>query len=52
MKNRGFECLKDPGGKPSTAEPVLVDLARDYDLPAAILEYRSLSKLKTTMHVQ
>ncbi|MEC7380069.1 MAG: DNA polymerase, partial [Pseudomonadota bacterium] len=25
---------KTPGGKPSTAEPVLVDLAQDYELPA------------------
>ena len=36
------------GGKPSTAEPVLVDLARDYELPATILQYRSLAKLKST----
>ena len=48
-EKQGLPVLKKtPGGKPSTAEPVLVDLARDYDLPAAILEYRSLSKLKTT----
>lgn len=39
---------KTPGGKPSTAEPVLVDLARDYELPSTILEYRSLAKLKST----
>ena len=39
---------KTPKGAPSTAEPVLVDLARDYDLPATILEYRSLAKLKST----
>ncbi len=39
---------KTPGGKPSTAEPVLVDLARDYELPATILHYRSLAKLKST----
>ncbi|HAH80640.1 MAG TPA: DNA polymerase I, partial [Gammaproteobacteria bacterium] len=39
---------KTPGGKPSTAEPVLVDLARDYELPATILQYRSLAKLKST----
>jgi DNA polymerase-1 len=39
---------KTPGGKPSTAEPVLVDLARDYELPATILEYRGLAKLKST----
>ena len=39
---------KTPGGKPSTAEPVLQDLARDYELPHTILEYRSLAKLKST----
>ncbi len=39
---------KTPGGKPSTAEPVLVDLARDYELPKVIIEYRSLAKLKST----
>jgi len=39
---------KTPKGAPSTAEPVLVDLARDYQLPATILEYRSLAKLKST----
>ena len=39
---------KTPGGKPSTAEPVLVDLAVDYELPRTILEYRSLAKLKST----
>ena len=39
---------KTPKGAPSTAEPVLVDLARDYPLPATILEYRGLAKLKST----
>jgi DNA polymerase-1 len=39
---------KTPGGKPSTAEPVLADLAQDYELPATILQYRSLAKLKST----
>ncbi|MFT7650952.1 MAG: DNA polymerase-1 [Candidatus Azotimanducaceae bacterium] len=39
---------KTPKGAPSTAEPVLVDLARDYELPAVILEYRGLAKLKST----
>ena len=48
-EKQGLPVLKKtPGGKPSTAEPVLVDLARDYELPEAILEYRSLSKLKST----
>ncbi|MEC7106769.1 MAG: DNA polymerase, partial [Pseudomonadota bacterium] len=32
----------------STAEPVLVDLAQDYELPATILQYRGLAKLKST----
>ena len=39
---------KTPKGQPSTAEPVLQELALDYPLPALILEYRGLSKLKST----
>ncbi|MCH9770187.1 MAG: DNA polymerase I [Gammaproteobacteria bacterium] len=39
---------KTPKGQPSTAENVLQDLALDYPLPKLILEYRSLSKLKST----
>lgn len=39
---------KTPKGQPSTAEDVLQELARDYELPRLILEYRSLSKLKST----
>jgi DNA polymerase-1 len=39
---------KTPKGAPSTAEEVLVELAHDYELPKVILEYRSLSKLKST----
>ena len=39
---------KTPKGAPSTAEPVLVDLARDYELPQVIMDYRGLSKLKST----
>ena len=39
---------KTPKGAPSTAEPVLQELALDYPLPKVILEYRSLSKLKST----
>ncbi len=39
---------KTPKGAPSTAEPVLIDLARDFELPARILEYRGLAKLKST----
>ena len=40
---------KTPKGQPSTAEPVLVQLAEDgHELPTLILEYRSLAKLKST----
>ena len=39
---------KTPKGQPSTAEDVLVELARDYDLPRVITEFRSVSKLKST----
>ncbi len=39
---------KTPKGAPSTAEEVLVELALDYPLPKVLLEYRSLSKLKST----
>ncbi len=39
---------KTPKGQPSTAESVLVELAHDYELPKLLLEYRSLSKLKST----
>ncbi len=39
---------KTPKGQPSTAEDVLQDLADGYDLPRIILEYRSVSKLKST----
>ena len=39
---------KTPKGKPSTAEAVLQELAQDYELPKLLLEYRSLSKLKST----
>ena len=40
---------KTQKGQRSTAEPVLQELAsRGYDLPAIILDHRSLSKLKST----
>lgn len=39
---------KTPGGKPSTNEEVLQQLALDHPLPALILTHRTLSKLKTT----
>ena len=39
---------KTPKGQPSTAEHVLQELGRDFELPRLILEYRSLSKLIST----
>ena len=39
---------KTPKGQPSTAEPILQELALDYPLPKVIMNYRMLSKLKTT----
>jgi DNA polymerase-1 len=39
---------KTPTGQPSTAEAVLAELALDYPLPKVIMEYRGLSKLKST----
>ncbi|HND13450.1 MAG TPA: DNA polymerase, partial [Pseudomonadales bacterium] len=39
---------KTPTGQPSTAEPVLQELAERFDLPRVILEYRTLAKLKST----
>lgn len=39
---------KTPKGQPSTAEDVLQDLAADHELPALIVEYRGLAKLKST----
>jgi DNA polymerase-1 len=39
---------KTPKGQPSTAEDVLQELARDYELPRLILDYRGVSKLKST----
>ncbi|MBM4332836.1 MAG: DNA polymerase I [Deltaproteobacteria bacterium] len=48
-----FEKLKLPGGKRtktgySTDMEVLNQLSHEYSLPAKVLEYRSLSKLKST----
>ena len=48
-----FEKLKLPGGKRtktgySTDIEVLTELSAEYPLPAKVLEYRSLSKLKST----
>lgn len=39
---------RTPKGQPSTAESILQELALHYQLPQIILEYRSLSKLKST----
>ena len=40
---------KTPKGAPSTAEPVLAELAEQgHEMPNLILEYRSLAKLKST----
>lgn len=39
---------KTPKGQPSTEESVLQELALEYPLPKLILDYRSLSKLKST----
>lgn len=40
---------KTPKGAPSTAEPVLAELAEQgHEMPILILEYRSLAKLKST----
>ena len=39
---------KTPTGQPSTAESVLQELAYSYALPKLILDYRTLSKLKST----
>ncbi len=39
---------KTPKGQPSTAEDVLEELARDFEIPARILEHRGLTKLLST----
>ena len=39
---------KTPSGAPSTDEEVLQKLAEDYPLPKVLLDYRSVSKLKST----
>jgi DNA polymerase-1 len=45
----GLPLLKKTAkGQPSTAEPILQELAQDYPLPAFIMEYRSCAKLKST----
>ena len=39
---------KTPKGQASTSEAVLQELAHDHEIPRLILQYRSLSKLKST----
>ncbi|WP_226663901.1 DNA polymerase I [Microbulbifer aggregans] len=39
---------KTPKGAPSTAEPVLQELALAHKLPALIMQYRGMAKLKNT----
>ncbi len=39
---------KTASGAPSTDEEVLQKLAEDYPLPKLLLDYRGLSKLKST----
>ena len=39
---------KTPTGQASTAEPILQELALEHELPALIMQYRSMSKLKST----
>ncbi|MGJ8662028.1 MAG: DNA polymerase I [Marinicella sp.] len=49
FEEQGIPVLKKTAtGQASTAEDVLQDLSADYELPAVILKYRSLSKLKST----
>ncbi len=46
---KGIKPLKKtPGGAPSTDEETLEKLAEDHPLPRIILDYRSVSKLKST----
>ena len=48
-EEQGLPILKKtPKGAPSTDEEVLQELALDHILPAILLQYRSLSKLKNT----
>ena len=47
-KNKLPVLKKTPSGIPSTDEDVLAQLALDHPLPKLLLEYRALSKLKST----
>ncbi|HEX5786992.1 MAG TPA: DNA polymerase I [Woeseiaceae bacterium] len=49
FEKHGLPVLrKTPKGQPSTAEDVLAELARDFDLPRLIIEHRGVTKLKST----
>ncbi|WP_133010943.1 DNA polymerase I [Marinomonas flavescens] len=49
FEKQGLPIIKKtPKGQPSTAEPILQELAQNYELPRLIMEHRSLSKLKST----
>ncbi len=49
FEEKGLPVIrKTPKGQPSTAEDVLTELAVNYELPGLVLEFRSLSKLKST----
>jgi DNA polymerase-1 len=49
FEKQGLKPLrKTPGGAPSTDEDALQELALDHPLPKLILEYRTLTKLKST----
>ncbi|HSH47529.1 MAG TPA: DNA polymerase I [Halomonas sp.] len=49
FEEQGIPVLKKtPKGAPSTAEAVLEELALDYPLPKVIMDYRGLSKLRST----
>ena len=49
FERQGLPVLKKTaGGAPSTDEEVLARLAEDYPLPKLLLEWRGLSKLKST----
>ncbi|MBS3799509.1 MAG: DNA polymerase I, partial [Thioalkalivibrio sp.] len=49
FEHLGLPVLRrTPKGQPSTAEDVLEQMADDYALPRLILEYRGLSKLRST----
>ncbi|MEL0622790.1 DNA polymerase I [Marinomonas arenicola] len=49
FEKQGLPVIKKtPKGQPSTAEPILQELAENHELPRLIMEHRTLSKLKST----